>query len=428
MKKFLKTLSLFAAVYIIALCGGGCKKDRKTLTVFFENGYAGEDLAPFAEVYEKQTGVKLRFIYGSGEYKEELEKSLMSDSAPDVVILNSSRDNKFIYENFCGISSVSAAENADVLKKSVLKDGAVYALPFAAEGVGIVYNADVFEKYKKLSLKDSDVQVNGFAALQRLASGLDREKNTLGIKSVFAMPQEEESAEIAEYLLNLPVFFELCENDDFSDAVSAAANARRLALRYSENLREFTKLYFKYIADTPCEDTVDAVAKGAAAMTVADTSHTDHLPDNLGIMPLYMGFDNEYALDISTDITQYIAVNKNAAESAKQTAFRFIENLSKNAAVQKAASGVFKKAIPIISGYEPASGIKSAVATAALKGDAESPPFVFKAFPKDFSASYIFSDLLKFSAGRESWETAENTIKTLWKEAMENTAGQVLNY
>ena len=206
MKKFLKTLSLFAAVYIIALCGGGCKKDRKTLTVFFENGYAGEDLAPFAEVYEKQTGVKLRFIYGSGEYKEELEKSLMSDSAPDVVILNSSRDNKFIYENFCGISSVSAAENADVLKKSVLKDGAVYALPFAAEGVGIVYNADVFEKYKKLSLKDSDVQVNGFAALQRLASGLDREKNTLGIKSVFAMPQEEESAEIAEYLLNLPVF------------------------------------------------------------------------------------------------------------------------------------------------------------------------------------------------------------------------------
>ena len=73
---------------------------------------------------------------------------------------------------------------------AITSEGGVYAIPYAVEGYGIIYNEEILERYfdlpnKTTSLSSVD-EIRSFDALRSVVEDMQRNAGTLGIKGVFA--------------------------------------------------------------------------------------------------------------------------------------------------------------------------------------------------------------------------------------------------
>ncbi len=141
----------------------------------------GEALMGFADLYEKETGIKVTVKTSGGDspYAETLKSEFQSDRQPEI----------FVIEGMGGyntwkskLATFSGEEWMDLTSLEFSADGVVYGFPVAVEAWGMAYNVDLLAKagVDPATLTSQEAYAAAFAKI-------DGMKDELGIKSVVAM-------------------------------------------------------------------------------------------------------------------------------------------------------------------------------------------------------------------------------------------------
>lgn len=141
----------------------------------------GEALMGFADLYEKETGVKVTVKTSGGDspYAETLKSEFQSDRQPEI----------FVIEGMGGyntwkskLATYSGEEWMDYTSLEFSADGEVYGFPVAVEAWGMAYNVDLLAKagVDPATLTSQEAYAAAFEKIEGM-------KDELGIKSVVAM-------------------------------------------------------------------------------------------------------------------------------------------------------------------------------------------------------------------------------------------------
>lgn len=138
-----------------------------------------------AKQYEKETGqaVEIESIGGGVDIQGQLKSYYASDNMPDMFVIGGDGD----YANWQGkcadLSDTKFAKDTDFAYKD--KDGTVVGFPYAVEGYGITYNADILQK-----AGIDPATLTSYDAYKKAFETIDSMKDSLGLTSVCAVAAE----------------------------------------------------------------------------------------------------------------------------------------------------------------------------------------------------------------------------------------------
>ena len=173
-----------------------------------------------AKAYQEETGVKLKVVTAaSGTYEQTLKSEMAKSTAPTIFQINGPRGYAN-WKNYCKDLKDTEIYNALADKSLAITEGeGVYGIPYATEGYGIIYNADILDKYfgldnKKVKINSVD-EIKSFADLKAVVEDMTANKEKLGIEGVFASTslKNGEDWRWQTHLANIPVYYEFQKNN-----------------------------------------------------------------------------------------------------------------------------------------------------------------------------------------------------------------------
>lgn len=141
-------------------------------------------LKAFAEKYKEQTGqeVLIESLGGGVDANGQLKNYLAAGNMPDIYAYAPDAYNSF-KDYLMDLSNEPWVNDTDFAFKG--DDGKVYGCPFAIEGIGLVYNADILQK------ADVDPKsLTNINAYRQAFEKIDSMKDELGIQAVCSVAAE----------------------------------------------------------------------------------------------------------------------------------------------------------------------------------------------------------------------------------------------
>ena len=298
------------------------------------------DLAAVASAYERATGTKLnlRSVPASG-YDERLRAELKRDDAPALFELRSPKQYTDLSAYCADLSKTSLYGFLSDKSLAITAGDGVYAIPYHVEGLGLLVNKAVTDRYFALTDRKTTYasldEINGFEKMKALVEDMQAHKTDLGIDGVFAPLNlnDRATADRLRRVSSLPLYYEFAEDDDYDSPLMAALASDRVELSFGEKLKDALSLLRENtVKDDSARDPA-AFTSGKTAMMLADTGTAAALlknggslkADDLRLMPLYLGVDGEDQTGLCVSAAHYLAVNENASPSQRQTAVDFLE-------------------------------------------------------------------------------------------------------
>ncbi len=143
-------------------------------------------LKKVAEKYKEKTGqeVVIESLGGGVDIQGQLKSYKAADNMPDIFVIGGDGDYANWTDSVADLSDSEFAKNTDFAYKDKAS-GKVVGFPYAVEGYGITYNADILEKagIDPASLKNYD-------AFKAAFEKLDSMKSELGIQAVASVAAE----------------------------------------------------------------------------------------------------------------------------------------------------------------------------------------------------------------------------------------------
>lgn len=139
-----------------------------------------------AEKYKEKTGqeVVIESLGGGVDIQGQLKSYKAADNMPDIFVIGGDGDYANWTDSVADLSDSEFAKNTDFAYKDKTS-GKVVGFPYAVEGYGITYNADILEKagIDPASLKNYD-------AFKAAFEKLDSMKSELGLQAVASVAAE----------------------------------------------------------------------------------------------------------------------------------------------------------------------------------------------------------------------------------------------
>ena len=143
-------------------------------------------LKKVAEKYKEKTGqeVVIESLGGGVDIQGQLKSYKAADNMPDIFVIGGDGDYANWTDSVADLSDSEFAKNTDFAYKDKAS-GKVVGFPYAVEGYGITYNADILEKagIDPASLKNYD-------AFKAAFEKLDSMKSELGLQAVASVAAE----------------------------------------------------------------------------------------------------------------------------------------------------------------------------------------------------------------------------------------------
>lgn len=143
-------------------------------------------LKKVAEKYKEKTGqeVVIESLGGGVDIQGQIKSYKAADNMPDIFVIGGDGDYANWTDMVADLSDCEFAKNTDFAYKDKTS-GKVVGFPYAVEGYGITYNADILEKagIDPASLKNYD-------AFKAAFEKLDSMKSELGIQAVASVAAE----------------------------------------------------------------------------------------------------------------------------------------------------------------------------------------------------------------------------------------------
>lgn len=443
MKQKLTAILAAALILLMPLSLAGCGKE-KTSSVYFLNfkPEAAKVYEEIADVYEKETGVKVKVVTAAANtYEQTLKSEIAKSNAPTIFQVNGPRGYE-TWKDYCLDISDSKLYSYLSDKNLAIKDddGKVFAVAYVVEGYGIIYNQAVMDRYFALPERKTDVksmkEIDNFATLKAVVEDMTANKSKLGIEGVFASTSlsSGEDWRWQTHLLNVPLYYELRDNEDYDDPTVAGLNSKEIAFRYAEGYKNLFDLYTensitdkKLLGSKSTADSMAEFALGKVAMVqngnwawsqIADIDGNTVKAENIKFLPMYSGIDGEKAQGICIGTENYIAINKNASKEQQKASLDFLDWLFSS---EKGKSYVSEK-LDFITPFKtftedelPNDPLAREVVRYMNDSSNTTVPWIFTSFPSDVFKKDVGSALLDYVQGGKAWKDVEKTVKDSWK-------------
>ena len=325
---FLMTFAIFA----------GCTKTSGD-TIYYLNfkPEIADVYDEIAKAYREETGVKLKVVTAaSGTYEQTLKSEMAKSTAPTIFQINGPRGYAN-WKNYCKDLKDTEIYNALADKSLAITEGeGVYGIPYATEGYGIIYNADILDKYfgldnKKVKINSVD-EIKSFADLKAVVEDMTANKEKLGIEGVFASTslKSGEDWRWQTHLANIPVYYEFQKNN----VDLTGDGTKEITFEYSENFKNIFDLYInnsltdkKLLGSKSVADSMAEFALGKCAMVqngnwawsqIKNVAGNKVDEEDIKFMPIYMGNKGEETQGLCIGTENFICINKNATDEQKK--------------------------------------------------------------------------------------------------------------
>lgn len=440
MKNF---LSLIFVLSLLAATLAGCMK-REKATVYYLN-FKPESAKAFEEIaaaYEKETGVRVKVSTAAANtYEQTLKSEIAKSDAPTIFQVNGPIGYRE-WKDYC--ANLSDTKLYSVLgdKTLAITDGdAVYAIPYAIEGYGIIYNDEILSRYfalenRQKSVNSSD-EINNFSALKTVVEDMTAHKAELGIKGVFGSTSllSGEDWRWQTHLANIPLFYEFSENKDYSDPTLAGLDAAEIYFKYADNYKNIFDLYInnsstekgllgsKSVADSMAEFALGQVAMiqngNWAWSQINDVKGNVVKAESIKFLPIYTGVTGEEAQGLCIGTESYIAVNSKASAEAQAASKAFLDWLYTSEPGKKLVSEKLGFLTPFSSFSEteqPDDPLAREITRYMNNEKVSSVPWVFVSFPSEHFKTEFGSMLLQYAQGSKTFEDVKNAAIELWRK------------
>lgn len=437
-----KAISFFiiAAILVITLSIlGGCSKESAQ-TIYFLN-FKPESAAAYdeiAKVYKDEKGVELKVVTAaSGTYEQTLKSEMAKSTAPTIFQVNGPKGYAN-WKSYCKDLKDTALYNALTDKKLAITEGdGVYGIPYVVEGYGIIYNAEIVDKYfaldnKKVKFNSVD-GIKSFDNLKAVVEDMTANKEKLGIDGVFASTslKNGEDWRWQTHLANIPMHYEFEKNklnistDDLSE----------IKFEYAENFKNIFDLYInnsvtdkKLLGSKSVTDSMAEFALGRCAMVqngnwawsqIRDVAGNKVKEENIKFLPIYTGIEGEETQGLCIGTESFICINKNATEEQQKLSEEFLYWLYSSDTGKKLVTEKLDFIAPF-STFEESEAPKDPLAKEIIRymnrDNVTTIPWDFTVFPSQTFKENFGASLLSYAQGTKTFEQVKNDMVADWKK------------
>lgn len=439
-----KALSLILCFLTAALTLSlaGCK-NKNSAEVYFLNfkPESAEIYKQIAKEYEKEKGIKVKVVTAAANtYEQTLKSEIAKSSAPTIFQVNGPVGYE-TWKEYC--MNIKDSKLYSYLSDDSLaikdKDG-VYALAYVVEGYGIIYNEEITDKYFELSDKKSPVSsmddIKNFSQLKTLIEDMTAHKDQLGIEGAFASTSlaSGEDWRWQTHLLNVPLYYEFNESEDYDDPTIAGLNSKEIAFRYSDEFKNIFDLYTensltdkKLLGSKSTADSMAEFAQGKVAFVqngnwawsqINGVKGNTVKKDKIKFLPLYTGIKGEESQGLCIGTENYIAVNKYASKEQQQASLDFLDWLFSSTTGKKYVTEKLKFITPFNTFADnelPDDPLAKEVVKYMRDENVKTVPWIFTSFPSENFKKEVGNALLEYVQGTKKFEDVRKTVIDKWK-------------
>lgn len=434
-KRLLGTLlSMVLAITALTGCGSADKQhDSGEGKVYYMNfkPEVAEVWEEIADVYEQETGVKVKVVTAAGgNYESTLKSEIVKSDAPTLFQINGPIGYQ-AWKDYCADLSDTQFYQALSDKELAIKgeDGGVYGVPYTMEGYGIIYNLEIMNRYFATTgaVVGSIEEINNYATLKAVVEDMQSKKEELGIRGVFAstslLPGEEWRWHT--HLANLPVYAEYQAN--------GVTDMQEINFAFQENFKNIFDLYLqnsttepKMLGSKGVNDSMAEFALGQCAMVqngnwawgqIAEVSGNVVKAENIGFLPIYMGLEGEENQGLSVGTENYFCINSQASEADRKASADFVYWLISSPTGKDYMVNQLGNVAPFTTFTEeekPADPLAKSMLKIMESGKV-SIPWIFTTFPSQTFKDYFGSALLEYAQGTMDWNGVVSVVQEQWK-------------
>ena len=433
-----KILSMAVAMSLLAGCGNAAEKQQEKAGSVYYMNFKPEVASVWeeiADVYEQETGVKVKVVTAAGgNYESTLKSEIVKKDAPTLFQVNGPVGYQ-AWKDYCADLSDTQLYQALSDKDLAIKgaDGSVYGIPYTMEGYGIIYNREIMERYfaTEGAKAGSMEEIGNFETLKAVAEDMQSKKEQLGIKGVFASTslQPGEDWRWHTHLANLPVYAEYQQN--------GVSDAEELSFAFQENFKNIFDLYLKNSTTEPkmlgskgVNDSMAEFALGQCAMVqngnwawgqIAEVNGNVVKAEDIGFLPIYMGFEGEENQGLCVGTENYFCINSQASEADRKATEDFVYWLISSETGKDYMVNKLMNVAPFTTFTEeekPEDPLAKSMLEIMESGKG-SIPWIFTTFPSQTFKEAFGGALLEYAQGTMSWDKVVKLMQEQWKAEKE---------
>ena len=417
----------------LAACGGSSADDGKGKVYFLNfKPETADQWVALAKKYTDKTGVQVKVqTAASGTYQQTLKSELAKSDAPTIFQVNGQVD----YQNWKGYTADlkdTGIYNELNNKDSALKDGdKVVGVPYVVEYYGIIYNKDLLKKYTELpgaKIKDAK-EINSFDKLKEVSDDMQAKKDQLGIKGAFTSAGFDSSSDwrFKAHLANIPLSYEFKED-------GVTTQPETIKGTYLPNFKNIFDLYLKDSTTAPSQlssktgnDANSEFALGEAAFyqngtwAWADLQKAGMKPDQVGMLPIYIGAKGEENQGLATGSENYLCINAKASEADQKASKDFLNWVVTSDEGIKALSEDMGFTTPFKT-FDKVKSDNPLVEEAVedSKSGKQQVAGNFTMMPSEEWQNQLGQAMLAYAQGNGSWDDVQKAFVDNWKTEYDN--------
>lgn len=421
----------------------GCKSNDSEDTIYYLN-FKPEIASVYSEIaasYKSEKGITVNVVTAaSGTYEQTLKSEMAKSSAPTIFQINGPKGYAN-WKDYC--KDIKDTEIYKILsdKSLAITEGeGVYGIPYVVEGYGIIYNADILEKY--FALKNKSVKINSvddiksFDTLKAVVEDMTKHKSELNIDGVFASTslKNGEDWRWQTHLANIPISYEFTENNvDLS-----GDGVKSIEFKYAENFKNIFDLYInnsttdrKLLGSKSVADSMSEFALGKCAMVqngnwawsqIKGVSGNTVKEQDIKFLPIYTGMKGEETQGICIGTENYLCINKKASEKQQKLAEDFLYWLYSSDTGKKYVTEKLDF-IPPFSTFEsdeaPSDPLAKEVMNWMKKDNVKNIAWNFTVFPSQTFKDNFGAALLSYAQGTKTFDEVKASVISDWKKESE---------
>lgn len=394
-----------------------------------------------AKTYKEETGVTVKIVTAASDtYEQTLTSEVAKKDAPTIFQVNGPRGYQ-TWKNYCADLSDTKIYSYLSEKSLAIRDnGRVYGIPYVVEAYGIIYNKAITDKYFALSTRQKTVnsmdEIINFETLKTVVEDMTKHKDELNIDGVFASTSFSSGNQWRwhTHLANIPMYYELSENEDYDDAVAAGLNSKEVAFKYSDYFKNTFDLYVNnsgtqkgLLGGKSVNDSMSEFALGKVAMVqngtwayndIKDLKGNVVKEDDIKLMPIYTGIKGEEKQGLCVGTENYICINSKVSKEKQEASIAFLEWLFSSEKGKKYVTEQLQFISPFstFSQNEAPDGPLAKEATRWMKKeDVATVPWIFTSFPSEVFKEDFGSALLEYTQGTADWDHVKQVFTSSWK-------------
>ena len=434
-------LSIVSVLSCLSLAGCGEKGNKNQVYLLNFKPESASAYEELADKYKEETGVTVKVVTAAANtYEQTLKSEIAKSNAPTIFQLNGPIGYES-WKDYClDLKDSKLYSYLTDQSLAITEDGGIYGIPYAIEGYGIIYNDAIMRKYfalpnKKTNLNSAN-EIKNFSQLKAVVEDMTANKEALGIKGVFASTSlaTGEDWRWQTHLLNIPLYYEIIEKGEDTDAALALLDAKEITYKYSKNFENIFDLYINnsvtaktLLGSKSTADSMAEFALGEAAMVqngnwawsqISGVKGNTVKEEDIKMLPIYSGITDEESQGICIGTEGFLAINKKASKEQQDESLKFLEWLFSSEIGKKYVTEKLGFITPFNTFSEtelPNDPLAKEISRYMADTSVKNIPWSFTAFPSEAFKKEVGSGLLDYVQGEKSWDDLKKTITDKWK-------------